>query len=357
MKKIDFWGKFILVSAVAVALSGCFNNKQDAQKKEVEKTEISQEKKQFSGTVNFYTSLPKTIALEIADKYHQKHPEVTVNVYRSGASKIMAKLGAEIEAGKVMADVVWLADPGNTIFLKNKGVLLKYTPENAEKVAFKDKDGYYFAGRFIAPVIAFNTGIVKNPPKAFKVLSEKEYRNTLPSPWNTAKGWCAIPNPLYSGSALAFTYGMYKLYGWDYFKNLKNNGVVVLKSNGSVKNGIIQGENPVGVTLDYMVRQQKAKGMNIDYLYPEDGTVLIPSPVAVLKTTKNPEVSKDFENFLLSKEVQTLLADNYIIPARSDVSSDKVPSIDSIKKINVDWDKVSENLEKIRNRFSQIMLK
>ncbi|WP_216818671.1 ABC transporter substrate-binding protein [Desulfurobacterium indicum] len=327
--------KILMLSAAIITLTGCFkrNNSQ---------TKNSQEKPQISGTINFYTSLPKTLALKIAKNYEKEYPGVTVNVYRSGASKIMAKLEAEIEAGKITADVVWLADPGNTIFLKNKHLLLKYIPQNAKSIAFKDKDGYFFAGRFIAPVIAFNTKIIQNPPETFKTLTSTTYKNSLPSPWNKARGWCAIPNPLYSGSAVAFVYGISKIYGWKYFQKLKDNGGIVLKSNGSVKNALIQGESAVGVTLDYMVRQQKAKGMNIDYIYPKDGTVLIPSPVAILKTSKNIKAAENFEEFLLSKDTQKLLANNYIIPARIDIKSDKVPSLQSIKQIKIDWNTVSK---------------
>jgi iron(III) transport system substrate-binding protein len=319
-------------------------------------SEAKQEQEKISGTINFYTSLPKDIAVEIANEFKSKYPGVEVEVYRSGASKIMAKLEAEIEAGSVIADVVWLADPGNTIYLKNKDMLMKYTPKDADKVLFKDPEGYYIAGRFIAPVLAYNTNIVKNPPKSWSDLVNAEYRGALPEPWNKGEGWCAIPNPLYSGSATALVYGLTEKYGWDYFREARELGIVVLKSNGAVKNAVIEGQSPIGVTLDYMVRQEIEKGAPINYVYPEDGTVLIPSPIAIMKTTDNPEAAKAFVDFLLSKEVQELLADHGIIPARVDVTTEKTPDVSSISSIDIDWNELSAKLEEVRNTFSEIML-
>ncbi|NJE08674.1 extracellular solute-binding protein [Thermococcus sp. M39] len=367
MKKL-FVALLIFVLAFSVVGSGCVEKKETSTTtatstpSETTSSPASTQTataKEISGTIHFYTSIPKDIAVKIAEEFQKKYPNVKVEVYRSGASKVMAKLDAEIEAGKIIADVVWLADPGNTIYLKKKGVLMKYTPKDADKVpAFaKDPEGYWIAGRFIAPVIAYNTEIVKNPPKKWSDLTDPNYRASLPSPWNTAEGWVAIPNPLYSGAATAWVYGLSEKYGWDYFKKAKEMGIVVLKSNGAVKSAVIEGQDPIGVTLDYMVRQAIADGAPINYVYPEDGTVLIPSPIAILKTTENPDAAKAFVDFLLSKEVQELLVQYGLIPARTDVAPPQgTPGISEIPQIQIDWEKLSAQLEDVRNKFSEIML-
>ncbi len=355
----------IFVLALSVVGSGCIGGKEETATSTTSKpsgTSTPSETtttKEISGTIHFYTSIPKDIAVRIADEFQKKYPNVKVEVYRSGASKVMTKLQAEIEAGKIIADVVWLADPGNTIYLKSKGVLMKYTPKDADKVPdfAKDPDGYWIAGRLIAPVIAYNTKIIKNPPKKWSDLIDSNYKSSLPAPWNTAEGWVAIPNPLYSGAATAWVYGISQKYGWDYFKNARKLGMVVLKSNGAVKNAVIEGQDPIGVTLDYMARQAISSGAPINYVYPEDGTVLIPSPIAIMKTTKNPDAAKAFVDFLLSKEVQELLVQYKIIPARTDVKPPEgTPSVSDIPKIDIDWQKLSSQLEDIRNKFSEIML-
>ncbi|WP_048811164.1 ABC transporter substrate-binding protein [Thermococcus gammatolerans] len=353
MKKI-FASLLVFVLVLGLVGSGCIGGGGSS----TSSSSSSRSETQISGTIYFYTSIPKDIAVKIADEFQKKYPNVKVEVYRSGASKVMTKLNAEIESGKIIADVVWLADPGNTIYLKNKGVLMKYTPKDADKVPdfAKDPDGYWIAGRFIAPVIAYNTNIVKNPPKKWTDLTDPNYKASLPSPWNKAEGWVAIPNPLYSGAATAWVYGISQKYGWDYFKNARSMGIVVLKSNGAVKNAIIEGQDPIGVTLDYMVRQSMEEGAPINYVYPEDGTVVIPSPIAIMKSTKNPDAAKAFVDFLLSKDVQELLVQYGIIPARTDVTPPKgTPNVSDIPKIDIDWEKLSSQLEDVRNQFSQIM--
>ncbi len=315
--------------------------------------------KQITGEIDFYTSIPKDMAAELVKMFEEKYPGIKVNLYRSGTSKVLAKLQAEIESGKIIADVIWVADPSGIISLKEQGLLMKFTPSCADKIKFKDPDGYWYAGRIIIPVIAWNTNIIKdNPPKKWTDLASPDYKKTLPSPWNTANGWAAIPNPLYSGAAVANVYALVEKYGWDYYKNLRSNGVIVVKSNSVVLNGIINGEYPVGVTLDYMVRAKMKAGEPVNYVFPEDGVVAIPSPIAIMKDTPYPDAAKLFVEFLLSEEVQKWLAEHGVIPGRSDVTPpESVPSLDQLNIISINWDEVAKKAEKIRSTFEDIMLK
>lgn len=314
---------------------------------------------QITGEIDFYTSIPKDMATQLVQMFREKYPGIKVNLYRSGTSKVLAKLQAEIESGNIIADVIWVADPSGIISLKEQGLLLKFTPSCIDKLKFKDPDGYWYAGRIIIPVIAWNTNIIKdNPPKSWTDLASQDYKKTLPSPWNTANGWAAIPNPLYSGAAVATVYALVEKYGWDYYKNLETNGVIVVKSNSVVLNGIINGEHPVGVTLDYMVRGKMNAGEPVNYVFPEDGVVAIPSPIAIMKSTSYPEAARLFVEFLLSEEVQKWLAEHGVIPGRSDVAPpENVPSLDQLNIIDVNWDELARKAEEIRSTFENIMLK
>lgn len=76
------------------------------------------------------------------------------------------------------------------------------------------------------------------------------------------------------------------------------------------------GQNPIGVTLDYIVRQSIEEVPSINPIYPEDGTVVIPSPIAIVQYD--------------------------LIPARTDITPPKgTPSTDKIPQIQIDWEKLS----------------
>ncbi len=309
--------------------------------------------------IHFYTSMPKDLATELVNRFQQKYPNIKVSLYRSGTSKVLAKLDAEIESGNIICDVIWIADPSGIIKLKQQGLLLQFTPADADKIKYKDPDGYWYAGRIIIPVIAWNTNIIKdNPPGKWTDLASSDYKASLPSPWNTASTWAAIPNPLYSGAATATVYALVQKYDWTYYQNLRNNGVEVVKSNSVVLNGIINGEYPVGVTLDYMVRQKIAAGEPVAYAFPEDGVIVIPSPIAIMKSTPHPDAAKKFVEFVLSKETQEWLVQQGFIPARTDVNPPSdVPDFSQLNVIQIDWEALASQMEDIRSQFENIMLK
>jgi len=311
---------------------------------------------EVKGVIDFYTSIPKDMAIELVKMFTKKYPNVKVNLFRSGTAKVMAKLMAEVESGRIVADVVWVADPASIISLKKKGLLLKYVPPEAKLIPYRDPDGYWIAGRVILQVIAYNTKMIKTPPTSWKDLVSPTYIEKLPKEWRSTS-WLAMPNPLYSGAVTATVYALSSKYGWDYFSKLRKLGVVVEKSNGAVLKGILMGKYPIGITLDYMVRAREANGEPIKMVIPKDGAVLIPSPIAIMKTAKYPEAAKVFVRFMLSKEVQEMLAKWGVIPARVDVPPPAgTPPLSQIPVITINWDEMASKLEQIRDKFQEVVL-
>jgi len=315
----------------------------------------------LSGTIVFYTSIPKNIAVELVKMFEKKYPGVHVVLVRSGTGKLIAKLLAEIKAGKIEADVVWVADPASMDVLKDKGILLKWVPPEAKYIPkeFQDPEGYWVAGRIIMQVIAYNTKIIKNPPKKWSDLVNKSYVATLPSQWRSGK-WLGMPSPLYSGAVAVTVYALTQKYGWSFFEELAKNGWVVFeKSNGVVLRGVLTGEYPIGITLDYMVRMYQKQGAPVAMVIPEDGVVLIPSPIAIVKTSKNLEAAKAFVEFMLSKEVQEYLAKCGIMPARVDVAPPPgAPSLSELEKrmIKINWDEMAKHLQEIKEKFERLII-
>ncbi|NPA96992.1 MAG: ABC transporter substrate-binding protein [Crenarchaeota archaeon] len=315
----------------------------------------------LSGTLVFYTSIPKDIAVQLVKMFEQKYPNVHVILVRSGTGKLIAKLLAEIKAGKIEADVVWVADPASMDVLKDKGVLLKWMPPEAKYIPkeLRDPDGYWVAGRVIMQVIAYNTKLIKNPPQRWVDLINKSFVESLPDGWKNGR-WLGMPSPLYSGAVAVTVYALTHKYGWSYFETLaKNNWVVFEKSNGVVLKGVLTGEYPIGITLDYMVRMYKKQGAPVAMVLPKDGLILIPSPIAIIKTTKNLAAAKAFVEFMLSREVQEYLSKCGIMPARTDVSPPPgTPSLSELEKymIKINWDEMAKQLQQIKEQFEKLII-
>jgi iron(III) transport system substrate-binding protein len=100
------------------------------------------------------------------------------------------------------------------------------------------------------------------------------------------------------------------------------------------------------------------QGRPVGIIWPDKdgmGTLLIPNTVALIKGGPNPEAGKKLIDFLLSKEVEQMLAfsDSGQIPLRDDVPRpDHVPRLADVKTMPVDYEKVADHMEPM-GRFLQ----
>src|SRR5712691_12702660 len=114
------------------------------------------------GKVVWYTSLALTSAEKVAKLFEAAYPGIKVEVHRTGSERILQRVMQELQANIKIADVVHTSDAGHYVLLKDKKLLLKYTPAGVDgfPAAFKDKDGYHYGLRATVNVIAYNSKIV-----------------------------------------------------------------------------------------------------------------------------------------------------------------------------------------------------
>ncbi len=67
-----------------------------------------------------------------------------------------------------------------------------------------------------------------------------------------------------------------------YATKLKDNGVVVEQSNGTVAQKLATGEFVVASVVDFFLRDMKAKGSPVDHVWPREGAILIPTPIGIV---------------------------------------------------------------------------
>ena len=91
-------------------------------------------------------------------------------------------------------------------------------------------------------------------------------------------------------------------------------------------------------------------GNSIGIIFPNQdgrGAHINVSGIAMTASSKNQEAAKKFMEFMLSKEVQTMLTNiNYEYPARSDVEpSDIVKSFGKFKEDSIEVSKIADNVK------------
>ncbi|MDU4960966.1 MAG: ABC transporter substrate-binding protein [Sporomusaceae bacterium] len=298
------------------------------------------------GKLMIYTSIYPDIIESVKPALKKAFPDVEIEWFQAGTEKVMAKVAGEIEANKISADLLMVADPSYYLTLQEKNLLLKYDSPNRKDVKLnKDKDGYWTGVRVSNMIIAYNTAKVKpeDAPKSFKDLLDPKW-----------KGRIAMPSPLLSGTAYVFAGVLKDTYGWQYFEQLKANGLKVEEGNSAVQNKLVRGEYYAVIILEENILKMADKGEPVKVVYPEDGTVVIPSPVAIFNASQNQELAKKVLDWWLSKEGQEAIVKGWMHSVRDDVGAPKgAPALSSFAgKGNIpDWGKLSKENEQVKETF------
>ena len=327
----------LTVLGLALALSAFPAFAQDARL-EVAKKE---------GKVVWYTSLALPSAEKVAKLFEAAYPGIKVEVHRTGSQRILQRVMQELQANLKLVDVIHTSDAGHFVLLKEKKLLMKYTPAGVDPfpAGFKDRDGYYYGLRATVNVIAYNTKLVSagEVPKGWKDLLDPKW-----------KGKLVTAHPGYSGVIATHVLALVHLHGWDYFKQLAQNKLMLVQSAVDPAGVVASGERLVAVNGgDYYYYQMKKKGNPIEVVYPKEGVPLVVSPTAIASFAPHPNAAKLFTDFTFSRELQQVMADSeglYTGHPEVKYPSDK-PKLSELKLLPVDPEELEKRNEEIKNRF------
>jgi iron(III) transport system substrate-binding protein len=101
------------------------------------------------------------------------------------------------------------------------------------------------------------------------------------------------------------------------------------------------------------------KGGKLKFMFPTEGSVLLPQSMFILKKAPHPNAAKLWVDFVLSEEGQTILVKGEaMVSGRSGFKSplpEYAPSIDSLKLISVDWAALSaDKLKLLRDEWTGV---
>jgi len=299
------------------------------------------------GKVVWYTSLVLPSAEKVAKLFEAAYPGIKVEVHRTGSQRILQRVMQELGANIKIADVVHTSDAGHFVLLKDKKLLAQYTPAGVEKfpAGFKDKDGYYFGLRATVNCIAYNSKLV---PAA---EAPKTWKDLLDPKW---KGKLVTAHPGYSGVIATHVLALVNLYGWDYFKQLAQNKVMITQSAADPPGVVASGERLVAANGgDYYTYQLKKKGNPVEMVYPKEGVPLVVSPTAITAFAPHPSAARLFTDFTFTREIQQVMADSEgLYTGHPDVKypNDK-PKLHELKLLTVEAEELEKRNEEIKKKF------
>jgi iron(III) transport system substrate-binding protein len=298
------------------------------------------------GTVSWYTSTPIVTAQKVANLF-QVETGIKVELFRSGGSAVLRRFLQEIDAKRVLADVLTVSDPAEVNALTKRDLLVPFRPKNFDKIpdAVKDPKGHHVAQRVNLAAIIMRTDKGLEAPKNWLDLTDPKY-----------KGLLVMPDPSYTAIQLMVVGTLSQKYGWDFYQKLRANDIMIVQGHQQVSEVLTRGERLIAAegAEQYAWVDRKA-GHKIQTIIPADGAFAVAAPTAVIKGSPHPNAAKALAEFMISDTVQKLFPGEGIYAARVDVEPPPgSPPMSQIKLWPIDYDYVEKEAKKLKDRFAEI---
>ena len=132
------------------------------------------------GQINLYTSLSSTVTKPLQSAWAAAYPDVKLNLYRASSEDVTARVLAEVSAGTSGADIIETNGTNMLIFQHKANVLIPYQKSPfASVIPRKYRFDTFTADRLEEFVVAWNTNLVKTPPKSFQELATSKWAGKL----------------------------------------------------------------------------------------------------------------------------------------------------------------------------------
>src|ERR1700741_2376313 len=125
------------------------------------------------GKLVYYTANFAEVVQEVIKEFNKRFPEIKVEMVRAPGGQLLTRVKTEAAAGKLIADIVDHSDRALMLPLEN--LFQDYAPPNAADYDPASLVSPKFWPRLTAIwSIAYNTELVKTPPKSWWDLTKPE---------------------------------------------------------------------------------------------------------------------------------------------------------------------------------------
>ncbi len=356
MKKVVTLLVVILILALSV-LTGCqsagVDTVSEAPAENAEAKEASEDS--ADEKILVYLSGPEAMINKLEEAFEAENGDV-LDMTIMSCGQLRSKVWAESEAGSIQADVVWGSDPLVYNKLDDADLLMPLNIKDIDNIDSKyvwESRNYALVNERYVIIMYNNTMLSDVVPASFAGLSGEEYKDIA-----------VMADASQSATAFAIASALYELEGNndDYFQALKDNGIMLSKSNGLVPSQIMEGQFAVGIAPhDSIIRLQnkgKKEGFDVplEAVWPSEGAIALERPIAIpvddSRSDAQQEIANKFVNFILSKKAQTITTNFGFVSVRTDIENAFLP--EGVEVFSVDWDAATANEEKIKNEYQTI---
>jgi iron(III) transport system substrate-binding protein len=290
------------------------------------------------GKLVFYTANFAEVEQQVINAFNKRFPEIQVEMVRAPGGQLITRIKTEAAAGKLFADVINHSDRG--LMLEINDMFMDYAPPNAADyrtdVLVSPK---LWPGATIAWSIAYNTELVKNPPKSWMDLTKPEYKGKQIGQVIAPSGGTTWTRVMFERQVL----------GEDYHKKQAANDNVLYPSGAPLSDALVRGEVSIAPLLYNIIFTKIKEGAPADAIFPPEGVPINAYADGIPKTAPHPNAAKLFMNWRLSAEGQ-----KFQIEELGNVTSLKNPPVFpkgwDPKTVKV-WSPNFEQYEKLRDKW------
>jgi len=296
------------------------------------------------GKMVLYTANYAEVEQDVIKEFNKRFPEIKVEMVRAPGGQLITRVKTEAAAGKLIADVVDHSD--RALMLPLVDLFQDYSPPNAadyDPAALVSPK--FWPRATVVWSIAYNTEVLKDPPKTWKDLTKGEYDKQTGQVFAESGGttWTRI---MFERQVL----------GEDYWKNQAATHPILYPSGAPMSDALVRGEFGVGPLLYNAIYPKQKEGAPVKMIFPPEGVPANPYASGIPKTAAHPNAGKLYMNWCLSKEGQAFMIKEQgnltslkvapVYPEGFDPKVVKVwyPDMDQYIKLHgdwvADWDKV-----------------
>ena len=288
-----------------------------------------------------------------------------------GSTSLINEIYQDMKTGQLACDMMLVAEPALALELKEAGYLAPVEIGSAASgLRYPyDSEGTWYPVRVCNMVLAYNPEMEAEwaakgvtIPRTFEAFAGDA----------SLKGYIAMGDPLFSGTTFAAVASLMQSdhYGRQYLKKLAANEVQIQSGSASLE-GLQNGDLAAVMILEESVLKKLKDAeeageplTNLRCIYPEDGVILIPSPVMTVaeehSKNANPAACEAVERWFLSRPAQEIILKAYMHSAFTDVEAcpeGSVPTEQLMEKnLQVKWENAYLGREEILSAWTDVVV-
>lgn len=272
-----------------------------------------------------------------------------VQVLPLGASEVTNRLIAE--KNNAIADIVFGQNNIEYEKLVAQDLLLEWKPDWTDGVdlTLTSNSPYYYPVSTTPLLLIYNNEL-SNPPSDWTDLTKPEYKGLYQlHGLNGGTGKTVLASIITRYRDPNGELGISD-EGWNVAKEYLGNCHLITSGEDSI-GAIIDGSLPMDMHwASGVITEQRDRNYKFGIMTPEIGEPFVVESLAIVKTTRNPDLAVDFLNWFGSAEVQLAWSDAWgTIPAHKDalegVSDDIKEMMSVLTPQELDWAFIAENMD------------